>query len=263
MLRPIAFALALLAALPTAAAFPAAAQGRYEGELAYGDDTLTSGEFSDTYPVALRAGQWVEVVMRSGDFDPYLILRPPSCTSAGGACDGQTDNDDFFSDGSSFLWVEATEGGTWDVLATSYAPGDKGAYTLDVIVHDDDAGPQTEGVMLGAARSVRGALAEGDATLRSGEFLDRYAFVGRAGEHVAVDLRSDDFDPYLIFQRPDGTQEDNDDWQGALTHARIEQTLPVSGTYVVLVTSYAVGETGSYILDIQPGAEPSGDPFTK
>jgi hypothetical protein len=262
MLRPLVFALALAAALP-AAAFPALAQGRYEGALESGDETLTSGEFSDTYAVVLREGQWVEVVMRSEDFDPYLILRPPRCIRSGGACDGQTDNDDFFADGSSFLWVEATEGGTWDVLATSYAPGDKGAYTLDVIVHPDGRGPQTAGVALDALRTEHGALAEGDATLRSGEFMDRYAFVGRAGDRVAVDLRSDAFDPYLILQLPDDTQEDNDDWKGSTSHSHVELTLPVSGTYAVLVTSYAVGETGRYVLTMQPGVEASGDPFSK
>ena len=171
-LRVLAFALLLLVALPVAA------QGRYSGALESGDDTLTSGEFSDSYPVSLRRGQWVEVVMRSGDFDPYLILRPPTCAGKGGACDGQFDNDDFFPDGASFLWVEADEAGTWEVLATSYAPGDKGAYTLDVIVHPDGSGPQTPGTMLDAPRTERGALAAGDGTLNSGEYVDRYAFDG-------------------------------------------------------------------------------------
>ena len=256
-LRVLAFALLLLAALP------AAAQGRYSGALESGDDTLTSGEFSDSYPVSLRRGQWVEVVMRSGDFDPYLILRPPTCAGKGGACDGQFDNDDFFPDGASFLWVEADEAGTWEVLATSYAPGDKGAYTLDVIVHPDGSGPQTPGTMLDAPRTERGALAAGDGTLNSGEYVDRYAFVGRAGDRVTVDLTSTAFDPYLILQMPGDDQLDNDDWEGATDHSRIEHTLPADGTYHVLVTSYAAGETGAYTLTMQRGGGASGDPFTK
>ncbi|HLT45704.1 MAG TPA: hypothetical protein VK002_00620 [Rubricoccaceae bacterium] len=252
--------------LATLSSYPAAGQGSYEGELESRDETLTSGEFSDAYTVALRQGQWVEVVMRSGDFNPYLILRPPSCSGKGGACEGQTDDDDFFPDGTAFIWVEADQGGTWEVLATSFAPGDKGNYTLDIIVHPDGGGPRTPGAALDAPRTERGTLAAGDGTLRSGEYTDRYGFVGRAGERVVVDLRSTAFDPYLILQMPGGTQQlDNDDWEGSTAHARIEHTLPADGVYRVLVTSYAVGETGAYELQITSAgtAPPSDDPFTK
>jgi len=255
MRPPLAFLLALLAV-------PAAAQGTYTGALHASDETLTSGEFVDRYTVTLRRGQWVEVVMRSSDFDPYLILKPPSC-ERGGACEGQLDDDDFLPGGSAFLWVAVDEAGTWEVLATSHAPGSKGAYSLDVTVHDEGGVPQTPGVLLNVLRTERGALEAGDGTLRSGEYVDRYGFVGRAGARVAVDLRSSAFDPYVILQYPDGEQLDNDDWEGARDHARIEAVLPVDGMYRVLVTSYAVGETGAYTLTLAPGGAAPGDPFTK
>ena len=275
------YLLTLLLALGLAA--PALGQGRHDGTLGAGDETLTSGEYADSYTFGVAAGQWIEVTMRSDDLDSYIILRPPSC-GEGGTCDDQFDNDDFFPGGGSFLWAEAAEGGTWEVLATSSAPGETGAYTVEIQVHDDGEGPATRGVMLDGERIENGLLEEGDATLNSGEFNDGYGFVGREGDHIVVDLRSTEFDPYLILQMPgDHPQADNDDWEGARDHARIEYTLPADGMYRVLVTTYTPGEQGAYDLQITPGggggtppadgasgkppaggdAGGGGDPFTK
>ncbi|MDX1419768.1 MAG: hypothetical protein R3181_07355, partial [Rubricoccaceae bacterium] len=84
-------------------------------------------------------------------------------------------------------------------------------------------------------------------------------------EGVSVDLRSSAFDPYLILQMPGEDQLDNDDWEGARDRARIEHTLTADGMYRVLVTSYAVDETGPYELRLVPAGsgEASPDPFTK
>src|SRR5690606_35025368 len=98
----------------------------------------------------------------------------------------------------------------------------------------------------------RGTLEEGHATLNSGEYVHRYVFAARAGERVVVDLLSSAFDPYVILDMPNGQQLDNDDWQGAQDRARIEATLPVSGVYAALVTTYAVGEKGAYTLTLEP-----------
>ncbi|HLT45703.1 MAG TPA: caspase family protein [Rubricoccaceae bacterium] len=249
MYRSAAFALVLLAAAP------AAGQGHYEGALEEGDAALASGEFIDTYAVALQRGTWVEVVMRSDVIDPFVILRPPGCTEGLTApCEGQFLNDDFFPlpHGGSFIWVPVEDEGMWEVMATSFAPREVGPYTLDVIVHPDGSGPQTEGVTLDALRTTPGTLAEGNETLNSGEYVHRFRFAGREGDRIMVDLRSSDFDPYVILQMPNGQQLDNDDWEGDPGRARIEYVLPVAGVYHVLVTTAAVGETGDYTLTLEP-----------
>src|SRR5690606_9635885 len=107
-------------------------------------------------------------------------------------------------------------------------------------------------------RFERGRLAAGDATLQSGEYVDEYRVEGRAGEPLVLDLRATGFDPYLILQHPDGEQVDNDDHEGDLTRSLISTTLPATGTYRVLVTSYAAGETGTYDLTIRGGGEGGG-----
>ncbi|MCH7975679.1 MAG: hypothetical protein IIC18_03890 [Bacteroidetes bacterium] len=68
-----------------------------------------------------------------------------------------------------------------------------------------------------------------------------------------VDLRSSEFDPYLILFRPDKSQEDNDDYNGDQSHSRIVTTLPAAGMYRVSATSYTSGETGAYTLNMNGG----------
>jgi len=101
-----------------------------------------------------------------------------------------------------------------------------------------------------AGRRERGTLQSGDETLGSGEYVDEYSVPCRRGQSFVADLRSNDFDPYLIVRPPEGDQLDNDDWQGDLTHSRIEAVIASDGTCRVLVTSYQSGETGAYELTI-------------
>lgn len=244
--RPQAAALCLLFL-----ANAACSQGRHDGRLEPGDATLSSGEFYDTYPVEVEAGEWIELDLTSSEFDSYLVLQAPS---------GATEqNDDFEgSRARSYLRVRAGESGTWRAFATSYARGETGAYRLAVHVGDQadcaDCGatvPVAEG---GAApRYERGQLERGDETLSSGEFVDEYRVEGRAGETLVLDLRATDFDPYLVLQPPSGEQVDNDDYEGDRTRSLIATTLAETGTYRVLVTSYQPSEAGAYDLTIRGG----------
>ena len=105
----------------------------------------------------------------------------------------------------------------------------------------------------GAVRNERGALGAGDDTLATGELYDTYEVEGRGGDRLVVDLRSTAFDPYLILALPDGEQLENDDFGGDQAHSQIETTLPTTGLYRVLVTSYTAGEHGAYDLTIRVG----------
>ena len=101
--------------------------------------------------------------------------------------------------------------------------------------------------------NAAGALIAGDKTLTSGEYVDNYVFYGDAGQSVTIDLRSSEFDPYLILFRPDKSQEDNDDYNGDQSHSRIVTTLSAAGMYRVSATSYTSGETGAYTLNVGGG----------
>ncbi len=112
---------------PTAppSAPPAAGGGgqAQRGELAQGDTQLQSGEFSDAYPMTFTPGQPVSIRVESSAFDTYLIVRSPSGR--------QEDNDDLQPGNlNSGIDIPAAEAGTYQVLVTSYRPGETGAYTL-------------------------------------------------------------------------------------------------------------------------------------
>ncbi|MBX3429547.1 MAG: caspase family protein [Hyphomonadaceae bacterium] len=93
------------------------------GELAPGDTTLRSGEFIDTYNFQGQAGQRVTIDMRSTALDPYLILLAPS-----GA---QEDNDDISAeDRNARIETTLSETGNYRIGATSYQPGEQGAYVV-------------------------------------------------------------------------------------------------------------------------------------
>ena len=219
----------------------AAAGVRLEsGTLAAGDQTLPSGEYSDVYTFTGRSGEQVVIDLRSTEFDPYLFVRFPN--------GDQEDNDDYEGDATrSLLSLTLPDDGEYRITVTSYRPGETGSYNLRI--EQSTAG----GAVASGMRNERGTLGPGDATLRSGEYVDTHEFVGRPGQRVRVDLRSDDFDTYLILKDPNGEQQENDDFEGT-SRSVIDADITESGTYRVLVTSYSEGETGSYTLAIDLGA---------
>lgn len=98
-------------------------QETIRGRLERGDLELDSGEYYDSYEFSASEGQVVEIDMTSDRIDTYLILIEPSGE--------QIDIDD--SDGTSNSYLEhiLVESGTYEILCTSYGPGETGAYNLE------------------------------------------------------------------------------------------------------------------------------------
>lgn len=214
------------------------------GTLAKGDQTLSSGEYVDSYTMEGRTGEKVIIDLRSADFDPYLIVFAPSGE--------QFDNDDHEGDGHrSLLSLDLAEDGEYTVAVTSYKAGETGTYDLQIQSGSAEAipsGPRTE----------RGQLASGDDTMRSGEYADAYTFEAVPGQHARLDVSSSDFDTYLMLLGPGEIRQENDDVEGAPGHSIIEMDLTEVGTYNIIVTSYATGETGNYELTIDVGEAEAG-----
>lgn len=230
------------------------------GSLAGGDEQLDSGEFIDSWTLRGRRGQQLDIRLTSTAFDPYLMVRGPDDFS------GDNDDDAGVDDSrDSRLLITLPADGEYQISATSYEAGETGAYRLAVL---DGAGvsaprPASEAPSARPARggevtlgeAVSGALAGGDDTLNSGEYVDRYRFSGQRGQRVAVDLTSSAFDAYTMVITPSGEQFDNDDGEDG-TNSRQELVLPEDGDYEVQVTSYRPGETGSYRFSVEAGREP-------
>jgi len=220
------------------------------GRLEKGDETLSSGEYSDEYTFTATAGQRAVVDLRSGEFDPYVFVQMPNGE--------QLDNDDFEGDAHrSLVSLDIAESGEYRVTVTSYEKGETGGYTLSIDVGESSG--------LTARLERNGRLESGDDTLSSGELMDSYEFEGLPGQHVSIDLRSSAFDTYLILKDPAGEQTENDDADdGGVGHSSIETDLAEAGTYQVLVTTYEEGESGAYTLTIDPAApSPSNSPTTR
>jgi hypothetical protein len=242
-------------ARPAATGAPVASGHVINGELAQGDDQLKTGEFVDTYPLDGHKGEQLEIRLSSDAFDTYVAITGPEGYSE------FNDDDAANNTKNSRLIVSLPEDGQYVVHVTSYQAGETGAYRLEI-------NPTTEvatsgGTAAGAngtlsfGQSAQGRLEQGDGTLRTGEFVDRYRFVGQAGQRVAIDMHSSALDSYLILVSPSGAQEDNDDATPGQRDARIVTTLTESGDYAIAATSYRRGESGDYTISLQQG-EASG-----
>ena len=259
-------------ATPSAPPPPAAAPTVRQGSLQTGDETLPSGEFVDGYTFDWAAGSSMDVRLTSSALDPYLLVTGPGGFSE--------QNDDLSAeDTSAGLTVQVTRGGQYRVMATSYQPGETGAYRLSVTPTGGGAGtvsPPVAGVPTtpsGDRQVLRGTLASGDSTLSSGELFDQHTLPFSRGQHVHLEARSSEFDTYLVVHPPSGAQQDNDDGPSG-TNAELDFIAQVAGSYRVVVTSYEPGEHGAYELVVggasgaapapPPGAAPlaSGAPAT-
>lgn len=109
-----------------------------------------------------------------------------------------------------------------------------------------DAGTTAE---VAGPEEIEGQLLGGDETLESGEYVDIYEVLAREGQWIRAELISGDFDPYLIVRSPTGEQTDVDDsQQGNLTASKAIVQAPESGEWMIAVTTYEPGESGSYTL---------------
>jgi hypothetical protein len=110
------------------------------------------------------------------------------------------------------------------------------------------------GPLLGAGgvRTEHGELVAGDELLTSGELYDEYRFDGVPGQTATIELRSKDFDTYLIVWEPTGRQHDNDDAEeGNTNRSVVAIPLTTPGEYRINVTSFRAGERGRYDLTIK------------
>lgn len=207
------------------------------GTLEDGDATLPGYGFADNFTFTAEAGQQAIVDLRSDNFDTYLVVETPSGE--------RLTNDDY--DGSterSLLSLPLSESGTYAITVSSFMADETGDYEMSINV--DGSGSTA------AARTEHGELVAGDETLDTGEYVDAYEIEGRPGQILTLDLRSDNFDTFLILQSPSGERVENDDTDST-SRSFIESNLSEVGTYRALVTSYGSGVGGNYALSMDQG----------
>jgi len=219
------------------------------GELSPLDTQRRSGKFEDVYRLEGRRGERVEIELSSDDFDPYLLVNGPNGFAVA--------NDDKAKEQrGSRLTIELPTDGVYRVSVTSFEASAMGAYRIAARPAAADAALDkvlpSSPIQLGAAISGR---LEGSDTAAGGEgaVQDRYRLTARRGERVRIGVSSDDFDPVVRLQLPDGTILANDD-HGESTDSRIETVLADDGDYVISVSAYGDEPTGAYRLAVEPQA---------
>ena len=81
-------------------------------------------------------------------------------------------------------------------------------------------------------------------------FFNLYTFEGQAGQQIAIEMLSNEIDPYLIVLTPDSNDLGHDNDGAGGRNARLATTLPSTGTYLILANSYSAGELGSYQIQV-------------
>ena len=232
------------------------------GQLTDGDARIDDDEIGnyvyDTYSVEARAGQRLEVVMRSGDFDAFLDVYKD--TDAG---DPVTSDDDSLGDGTDARARFTAERGTYIIRARSLYGLEGGDYTLQV--NDRGAAPRAPrptAIRLGDR--LRGEITDRDPEAE-GEFgeyrYDAFSFRAREGERLAISLESDDFDPIVRVGRMErgGVFEElaqNDDSGAGGLNSYLVFTAPTAGEYVIRAAPLGDGGEGDYALSLEQGPPP-------
>lgn len=257
-------ALALFAAGQAAAqdANPIRVGQSVSGQLTDEDSRIDDAEIGnfvyDTYSVEARAGQRLEVVMRSGDFDAFLDIYRGEDAGA-----PVTSDDDGLGEGTDSRARFTAERGTYIIRARTLHGMEGGDYTLQV--NDRGAAPRVpRPTNISLGDTVRGEITDRDplADGQSREYAyDAYSFRAGQGDRIAISLDSDDFDPIVRVGRMDriGVFEElaqNDDSSSGGLNSYLVFTAPTAGDYVIRAASLGGSDTGAYSLKIEQGPPP-------
>jgi len=224
-----------------------------EGTIEDGDQTAPEDAWRyDDHAFSARAGQRLEAVLRSGEFDAYLELFAPGETGVALASD-----DDGLGEGTdSRLRFTASEAGTYVLRARPLSGLDGGAYTLSLTERPPaPRAPRPSAIRLG--QTVEGELSSRDPETDEGLPYDAFSFRARQGERFAVALDSEAFDPVLRIGRTVGGAfvqlAENDDGPNTGLNSRLVFTAPGDGEYLIRVTPLGSTDAGAYSLTLEQG----------
>ncbi|WP_263970679.1 peptidase [Leptolyngbya sp. KIOST-1] len=106
-------------------------------------------------------------------------------------------------------------------------------------------------IPLPASREVNDRLSDRDIPTGVGGFARDYTVYFEAGDQVAIDVTSDDFDTLVILMNKDGVIiGENDDGPDGTTNSLLFARIKESGTYTVRVQAYAGQGTGNFFLKV-------------
>jgi hypothetical protein len=247
------------------------------------DDALSwDGTYVQAWSLKLEAGNTVTVDVLSNDFDAFLVVVAPRLADVftdddgAGACDAR-------------VTLTAAVAGQYRVAVNTVEEGATGSFRIRVT---ERPGPMTPGecgtlegmedlmdefgavesqrpdwlaslVAVGSVamgREVSGSLTASDSVDWDGTYVQAWDLELRAGETATVDLRSTDFDAYLMITGPGLDELLGDDDSAGRCDSRITFIAPDRGVYKVLVNTLNEGDMGEYRLSVteRPGPVAGG-----
>jgi hypothetical protein len=138
---------------------------------------------------------------------------------------------------------------SWNRLIDAYVPAIGGAAQPAISADTTPAAKVADVIKPNDySESFSGRLTQGDQTLPEGQYFDIYEVDLVEGQEVTFELSSTEFDTYLVVTGPSNETYFNDDATIKVEGYLSRLTLPISrtGTYLIGVSSYQAGETGSY-----------------
>jgi hypothetical protein len=203
----------------------------YTGVLEDRDPVSVKGEHYDSYSVYLERNQRVVISMRSEQFDPFLVLKPPRGRRAV--------NDDYQSEAESRLDYIVPVEGQYELFATSYAGDELGEYSLRILLGE-----------LMDVQQISGHIGSDDPQLEEYGPYEVHPIVLEEGQRLILEMTSQQLDTLLMVEGPGGFHLENDDYNDQTSISRIELYAPVAGRYSILTACYDAEGEGSYTLRI-------------
>lgn len=106
--------------------------------------------------------------------------------------------------------------------------------------------------MIQVGTNVQGRLETGDQRMNDGTFADVWQFQGTAGQHVRVELRSEEFDTYVQLLDAQGNRLAEDDDSLGDLNSMVEINLPATGMYQIVVNNFGEDRrAGIYTLSLR------------
>lgn len=106
-------------------------------------------------------------------------------------------------------------------------------------------------VSLPNSREITDTLSDQDIPTGFGGYARDYTVYFEAGDQVAIDVVSDEFDTLVTLMGPDGiTIGENDDGPDGTTNSLLFARITESGTYTVRIRAYAGQGSGEFFLKV-------------
>jgi hypothetical protein len=240
------------------------------GMLATTDHLWTDDSYVQAWALELQRGTTVTVDLLSDEFDAYLMVAGPGIAGSlydddgAGACDAR-------------ITLTAAEDGTYRVVVNTISAGATGRFRLRVT---DEPGPMTMGTcsMVGeglgdtgdldellalpldgrivtVGGEAQGELDDEDHERWDGSRAQAWGLDLAEGETATVDLRSEDFDAYLLVVGPGMDAPLTDDDGAGGCDSRVSLVAREAGLHRIIVNTLSEGETGRFSLSVsqKPG----------